>query len=88
MLYVLLLIIPLLFYAALSVTILFHLKKYGIAGDFSRQIIILFFIVSVILILFTAWGFFSIPWDELNLIEMIQNLQNNNPVFGINPISQ
>ena len=86
--YIFLLIIPLIFYAALAATILFHLKKYGIPGDFSRQIIILFFIVSAILIIFTAWSFFNISWNELNLTEMILNLQSNNPNIKIYPISQ
>lgn len=80
--YIILLILPLLFYAALSATILFHLKKYGIAGDFTRQIIILFFIVSIVLIFYTVWSFFSISWDQLNLTEIIQNVLNSNPAFS------
>ncbi|MFH1049031.1 MAG: hypothetical protein V1732_05210 [Patescibacteria group bacterium] len=81
MLYVIILILPLLIYAVLSAIILFHLKKYGIAGDFTRQIIILFFMVSVILIFFTALSFFNIPWDELNLADMLQDTRNDNPYF-------
>lgn len=85
MLYIFLLILPLLFYAALSATILFHLKKYGIPGDFTRQITILFFIVSIVLIFYTAWSFFSVPWDQLNLTEIIQNILNSNPAFSGQP---
>lgn len=81
MLYILILLIPVLIYAALSALILFHLKKYGITGDFTRQIIILFFIVSVILLFSATWSFFSISWSELNP-EIFQGLQNNNPVFN------
>ncbi len=81
MLYVIILIIPLLIYTALSAFILFHLKRYGIAGDLTQKIIILFFIVSAALIFFTVWSFFNVPWNELNLTDMIQNTLNNNPVF-------
>lgn len=81
MLYVLILIIPLLIYAALSASILFHLKRYGIVGDFTQKIIILFFAISITLILFAVWSFFNIPWNELSLADMIQNTLNNNIFF-------
>lgn len=81
MLYILILAIPLLIYVTLSALVLFHLKKYGIEGDFTRQIIILFFIVSIFLLFMTTWSFFSIPWDELKLAELIQAIQGSNPVF-------
>lgn len=80
-LYFLFLVIPVLVYIVLSALVLFHLKKYGIAGDFTRQIIILFFIVSAVLLFSATWNFFNIPWDELDLSAFIQNIQNNNPVF-------
>jgi predicted membrane channel-forming protein YqfA (hemolysin III family) len=80
-LYLLILFIPVLIYVTLSALVLFHLKKYGIAGDFTRQIIILFFIVSVFLLFMTTWSFFSVPWDDLNLTELIQAIQGSNPVF-------
>lgn len=81
MLYIFILIIPLLFYAALSALIVFHLKRYGIAGDFTQKIIIFFFVVSIVLIFFTVGSFLNIPWDQLNLGEMIQNTFNNSPFF-------
>lgn len=80
-LYLLFLAIPIGIYVVLSALVMFHLKKYGIPGDFTRQIIILFFIVSTILIFFTTWNFFSIPWDELDLSELVQIMQNTKPVF-------
>lgn len=79
--YVFILIIPLLIYAVLSVSVLFHLKRYAIAGDFTQKIAKLFIAVSVILTIFTAWSFFNVPWGELNLTDMIQNALNNNPIF-------
>lgn len=79
--YILILIIPLLIYAALSASVLFHLKRYAIAGDLTRKIAKLFIAVSVILTIFTAWSFFNVPWGELNLTDMIQNALNNSPVF-------
>lgn len=81
MLYVFILIIPLLVYAVFSALILFHLKKYGIIGDFTKQIIILFFIVSIVLIFFTIISFSSIEWNELNLEDIFQNVPSNNIVF-------
>lgn len=81
MFYILILIIPLLIYAALSASILFHLKRYGIAGDFTKKIIALFFAVSILLILFTAWSFLNVPWDKLKLTAMIQNALKNSPIF-------
>lgn len=85
MLFILIFIIPLLIYAGLSATILFHLKKYGIPGDFTRQITILFFIVSIVSIFYTVWSFFNVPWDQLNLTEIIQNILNSNPAFSGQP---
>ena len=81
MLYILLLIVPILIYVVLSVTILFHLKKYGIAGDVTRQINILFFIISFVLISVTVWTYFSVPWDQLDLTGMVQNIFNSNPIL-------
>jgi hypothetical protein len=81
MLYILLLIIPILIYAILSFTILFHLKKYGIAGDVTRQINILFFIISFFLISMTVWTYFGVPWDQLDLAGMVQNFFNSNPIL-------
>lgn len=82
MIYLLILIIPLLIYAVLAAAILFHLKRYGIAGDFTKKLIIGFLIISAVLIIFTAWAFFSIPWNELNLSEMmIRNAPNSFPFF-------
>lgn len=79
--YILLFILPLLFYAVLSATIIFHLKKYGIPGDFSKQILTLFFIVTIALVSLTAWGFFSVPWDQLDFMNMINNIIKNYIVF-------
>lgn len=79
MLYLLILIIPLLIYATLSTLIIFHLKKYGIEGDFTRQLYMLFAIVSVFLIIMTTWAFFSVPWNDINIAELIQSFQNINP---------
>lgn len=79
--YILLLIIPLLFYGILSYTILFHLRKYGIQGDFSKQIIVLFYIITIFLVCATVWGYFSVPWDELNFVDMINNMLKNNIIF-------
>lgn len=81
MLHILFLIIPILIYIALSTAILFHLKRYAIAGDLTQKIVKLFIAVSIILTIFTAWEFFNIPWNELNLAEMIQNTLSNNNIF-------
>jgi len=78
---ILILIIPLLFYSILSASIIFHLKKYGIAGDLTQKITLSFFIISVALIFFTTWSFFNVPWDNLNLSDIIRNILNNNPFF-------
>lgn len=80
--YILLLIIPLLIYATLSTAIIYHLKKYGIAGDLTQKLIIWFFVISIVLIFLTTWSFFNVPWNEINLSGMIPNTINNNPFFN------
>ena len=73
MLYILLLIIPLAIYAALSVALMFHLKRYNIDQRSTKKISALFISVSLILAFFTTVAFFSVPWNSLNLNETIGN---------------
>lgn len=81
MLYLLILIIPLMFYAALSAFILFHLKRYGIAGDLTKKLTAGFIAASLVLFIFSVWSFFNIPWKELNLEEIIQTQINQYPEY-------
>lgn len=74
MLYVLLLIFPLLIYAFFSAAILFHLKKYGIGANPTKNLSAIFIIISLILIAFTSAAFFNIPWNSVNLSNIIQSI--------------
>lgn len=77
MLYILLLLTPLFFYAVFAMAILYHLKKYTLAGDLLiPKLRTAFIVASLSLMFFAAIAFFNIPWEEINFNEIIQNMFN------------
>lgn len=83
MLYILILILPLLFYILFAASILFHLKKYAMKGDATPKIAAAFALASLVLIAFTITAYLQIPWDDLDISGELQNLFNTSPTIRI-----
>lgn len=81
MLYLLFLILPLLLYAVFARVIIFHLKRYSINERATNSMTAVFLAISLVLIIFTSITFFSIPWNDLNLSDII-NYFNFSPDFN------
>lgn len=73
MLQFLLLIIPILIYIILAAVLVFHLKKYSLAGDVTKKMTKIFLTVSAILIVAAIFAFFSIDWKNFEIEELFQN---------------
>lgn len=73
MLYILILIIPFVAYAALAAALLFHLKRYNIDANSTKKISALFISVSTALAIFATIAFFNVPWDKLDINEILGN---------------
>lgn len=71
MIHILILALPILLYAIFARIIIFHLNRYSINNPATKQIISAFIAVSFVLIIFTAWAFFNIPWNNLKLDDII-----------------
>ncbi len=76
MLYILILVLPLIFYAVFACVILFHLNRYSINEFATKKITAAFVAVSLVLIIFTSLAFFAIPWNNLGLND-IENYINS-----------
>lgn len=58
------LLIVLLIFAAAIATVVYHLKKYSVPGDKTREVLQIFIAGTVIFVLVTLLLFLSVPWDQ------------------------
>lgn len=77
MVYIFFLLLPLLLYALFAMAVLFHLERYALNRDaLVLKFKSIFIIASVVVASFAIITFFSIPWDNVNLDDILQNMLN------------
>ncbi len=64
--YYLILLIPLLIFTPIAAVIVYHLKKYGLEGDYSKKLATIFILVSLALIILAVAAYLRIDWAKFN----------------------
>lgn len=64
--YFLILLIPLLIFLPIGTAIVYHLRKYGLAGDSSKKLANIFIIVSLAIIILAVIAYLRIDWAKFD----------------------
>ncbi|OHA48732.1 MAG: hypothetical protein A2806_01240 [Candidatus Terrybacteria bacterium RIFCSPHIGHO2_01_FULL_48_17] len=59
------LLLGLLFFGAVSAAIVYHIKKYAVQGDRSRQLLVLFLVGTIVWAILILASFLATPWSSL-----------------------
>ncbi len=69
--------IPFGVYFVLGWFIFYHLERYGIRGDSTRQVALFFAVILIIISLLILLAFFSINWDKASIGDFIERSNIN-----------